>query len=163
MTPEQEERLLLAQQRRGYSRLCFVPELEEGFVSHRVQRIRRRLLLIVSTALIFQLIYCILDLLFLPLAVGLISVPVRLLAMLSVVFSFFYCRRAQSDPHLSLLAYVAAYGLNGASVVVVIYVCWGMGVPIPYDGLFLVLMFGYVPSAPRPGVSARCFSASVCC
>src|SRR3990167_5845121 len=139
MTPEQEERLPLAQQRRGYSRLCFVPELEEGFVSHRVQRIRRRMLLIVSTALIFQLVYCVLDLLFLPLAVGLISVPVRLLAMLSVVFSFFYCRRTQSDPHLSLLAYAAAYGLNGASVVVVIYVCWGMGVAIPYDGLFLVL------------------------
>jgi signal transduction histidine kinase/CheY-like chemotaxis protein len=156
MTPEQEERLLLAQQRRGYSRLCFVPELEEGFVSHRVQRIRRRLLLIVSTALIFQLVYCVLDLLFLPLAVGLISVPVRLLAMLSVVFSFFYCRRTQSDPHLSLLAYAAAYGLNGASVVVVIYVCWGMGVAIPYDGLFLVLMFGYV----LLGVSFRAVSAA---
>jgi two-component system, sensor histidine kinase len=156
MTPEQEERLLLAQQRRGYSRLCFVPELEEGFISHRVQRIRRRLLLIVSTALIFQLIYCVLDLLFLPLAVSLISVPVRLLAMLSVVFSFLYSRRAQSDPRLSLLAYVTAYGLNGASVVVVIYVCWGMGVPIPYDGLFLVLMFGYV----LLGVSFRAVSAA---
>src|SRR3990167_7802323 len=129
MPPEEEERLLLAQQRRGYSRLCFVPELEEGFVSHRVQRIRRRLLLIVSTALIFQLVYCVLDLLFLPLAVGLLSVPVRLLAMLSVVFSFFYCRRTQSDPHLSLLAYAAAYGLIGASVVVVIYVCWAWAWP----------------------------------
>ncbi len=156
MTPEQEERLLLAQQRRGYSRLCFVPELEEGFVDHRVQRIRRRLLLIVSTALIFQLIYCILDLLFLPLAVGLTSVPLRLLAMLGVTLSFFYCRRGQSDPHFSLLAYVAAYGLNGACVVAIIYVCWGLGVAIPYDGLFLVLMFGYV----LLGVSFRAVSVA---
>ena len=61
MSVEQQERLLLAQQRRGYSRLCFVPALEQAFAEHRVQRIRRRLPLIAATAVLFQLAYALLD------------------------------------------------------------------------------------------------------
>jgi len=144
MTPDQEERLLLAQQRRGYRSLCFMPALEEGFVAHRVQRIRRRLLLIVGTALVFQLIYTTLDLLLLPLAVSLPIIPLRLLAMLGALLAYFYCRRPQSSPHLSLLAYVGAYGLNGVCVVLIIFIYWSLGVAMPYDGLFLVLLFGYL-------------------
>src|SRR3990167_2872187 len=98
MSLQQEERLLLAQQRRGYRRLCFVPELEQCFVEHRVQRIHRRLLLIVSTAIVFQLLYTVLDLLLMPLAVGLTVMPLRVLGILAVLVSFVYCRRPQSSP-----------------------------------------------------------------
>jgi signal transduction histidine kinase/CheY-like chemotaxis protein len=154
MSLDQEERLLLAQQRRGYRSLRFMPALEEGFVAHRVQRIRRRLLLIVGTALIFQLIYTALDLLLLPLAVSLPIIPLRLLAMFGVLLAYFYFRRPQSSPRLSLLAYVSAYGLNGACVVLIIFVYWSLGVAMPYDGLFLVVLFGYL----LLGVSFRAVS-----
>lgn len=156
MSLDQEERLLLAQQRRGYRSLCFMPALEEGFVAHRVQRIRRRLLLIVGTALVFQLIYTTLDLLLLPLAISLPIIPLRLLAMLGALLAYLYCRRPQSSPRLSLLAYVSAYGLNGVCVVLIIFVYWNLGVAMPYDGLFLVLLFGYL----LLGVSFRAVSVT---
>jgi signal transduction histidine kinase len=144
MSLEQEERLLLAQQRRGHSRLCFAPALEQGFVEHRVQRIRRRLWLIASIAIAFQLIYVGLDLALMPLAVGLSVLPLRLLAMLSVLLALVYCRRPQSPPQRVLLAYSGAYALNGACVAAIIHLCWAQGVAMPYDGLFLILLFGYV-------------------
>ncbi|MCG4455208.1 hybrid sensor histidine kinase/response regulator [Pseudomonas sp. MMS21-TM103] len=154
MNLEQEERLLLAQQRRGYRRLCFVPELEQGFVEHRVQRIGRRLLLIVSTAIVFQLIYTALDLLMMPLTVSLSVAPLRALGILGVLAAFVYCRRPQSPPRAVLFAYIGAYALNGACVAVIIHLCWVQGVDMPYDGLFLILLFGYV----LLGVSFRAVS-----
>ncbi|MNQ47289.1 Autoinducer 2 sensor kinase/phosphatase LuxQ [compost metagenome] len=154
MNLEQEERLLLAQQRRGYRRLCFAPELEQGFVEHRVQRIHRRLLLIVGTAIVFQLIYTALDLLLMPLTVGLSAMPLRVLGILGVLAAFVYCRRPQSPPRRALCAYTGAYALNGACVAVIIHLCWVQGEAMPYDGLFLILLFGYV----LLGVSFRAVS-----
>ena len=156
MNQQQEERLLLAQQRRGYRRLCFVPELEQGFVEHRVQRIHRRLLLIVGTAIVFQLLYTVLDLLLMPLAVSLSVVPLRVLGILGVLAGFVYCRRPQSPPRRALFAYTGAYALNGACVAVIIHLCWAQGEAMPYDGLFLILLFGYV----LLGVSFRAVSLS---
>lgn len=154
MSLEQQEALLLMQQRRGYRSLRFSAALEAGLVEHRVQRIRRRLLLIISTAVLFQLVYCALDLWVLPLAISLISLPLRVLGIVGALLAFFYCRRPQSPARLSLLAYVAAYGLNGVCVAAIIHLCWSLGVAMPYDGLFLVLLFGYV----LLGVSFRAVS-----
>ena len=154
MNLERQEALLLAQQRRGYRSLRFTEALEEQFVEHRVQRIRRRLLLIISTAIVFQLVYTVLDLLLLPLETSLATLPLRVLGMFGALLAFLYCRRPSSPARPSLLAYVAAYGLNGSCVAAIIHVCWAQGVPMPYDGLFLVLLFGYV----LLGVSFRAVS-----
>lgn len=154
MNLERQEALLLAQQRRGYRSLRFTEALEEQFVEHRVQRIRRRLLLIISTAIVFQLVYTVLDLLLLPLESSLATLPLRVLGMFGALLAFLYCRRPSSPARPSLLAYVAAYGLNGSCVAAIIHVCWSQGVPMPYDGLFLVLLFGYV----LLGVSFRAVS-----
>lgn len=137
------ERLLLAQQRRGYRSLRFVAELEAGFAQHRVQRIRRRLPLIAPTAALFQLIYALLDFLLMPLTVSLSVLPLRLLALAAVVLSFFYCRRRDVPPTRVPLAYAAAYWVNGFSVALIVHRCWQQGVAMPYDGLFLILLFGY--------------------
>lgn len=154
MTLEEEERLLLAQQRRGYRRLDFVAALEHGFLEHRVQRVRRRLPLIVSVAVLFQLLYTLLDLTLMPLAVALSVLPLRLLGLSVACAGFFYCRRPQCPPRRVLLAYCAAYGLNGACVALIVHLCWAQGVAMPYDGLFLILLFGYV----LLGVSFRAVS-----
>jgi signal transduction histidine kinase len=154
MSLERQESLLLAQQRRGYSRLRFNDVLEDEFVEHRVQRIRRRLLLIISIAVVFQLVYTILDLLVLPATISLTLLPVRVFGICAALLTFLYCRRPQSPPRLNLLAYVTAYGLNGACVAVIIHLSWIQGVAMPYDGLFLVLLFGYV----LLGVSFRAVS-----
>lgn len=156
MTLERQEALLLAQQRRGWRRLQFVEVLEDAFIEHRVQRIRRRLLLIISTAVLFQLIYSILDLLLLPTHASLTTLPVRVIGIVGALLAFFYCRRASSPARSTLLAYVAAYTLNGACVAVIIHLCWNQGVAMPYDGLFLVLLFGYV----LMGVSFRAVSVA---
>lgn len=154
MSLERQESLLLAQQRRGYNRLRFSGVLEDAFIEHRVQRIRRRLLLITSTAVIFQLIYTTLDLLLLEPAISLSLLPVRVFGACAALLAFVYCRRPQSPAKPTLLAYVAAYGVNGACVAVIINLCWSQGVVMPYDGLFLVLLFGYV----LLGVSFRAVS-----
>jgi len=137
------ERLLLAQQRRGYRLLRFVAELEAGFAEHRVQRIRRRLPLIAPTAALFQLIYALLDFLLMPLTVSLSVLPLRLLALAVLALSFFYCRRIEAPPARVPLVYAAAYWVNGVSVALIVHLCWQQGVAMPYDGLFLVLLFGY--------------------
>ncbi|MEX6502585.1 hybrid sensor histidine kinase/response regulator [Pseudomonas zhanjiangensis] len=154
MSLEQEERLLLAQQRAGYRLLRFSAELEQGFLEHRVQRVRRRLLLVASIAILFQLLYTLLDLTLMPLAVGLSVLPLRVLGLCAAAAGFLYCRRPQSPPRRVLLAYCAAYGFNGACVAVIIHLCWAQGVAMPYDGLFLILLFGYL----LLGVSFRAVS-----
>lgn len=154
MNLARQEALLLAQQRRGYRRLRFSGALEDEFVEHRVQRIRRRLLLITCTAVLFQLVYTALDLFLLSPAISLTLLPVRALGMCGALLAFIYCRRPQSSPRRALLAYVGAYALNGACVAAIIHVCWSQGIAMPYDGLFLVLLFGYV----LLGVSFRAVS-----
>lgn len=154
MNLQQEERLLLTQQRRGHARLSFVPALEQGFVEHRVQRVRRRLWLIAGIALVFQAIYTVLDLTLMPPAVSLSVLPLRLLALLGTLAGFVYCRRPQSPSRRVLLAYSGAYALNGACVAAIIHLCWAQGEAMPYDGLFLILLFGYV----LLGVSFRAVS-----
>ncbi|QNH04951.1 hybrid sensor histidine kinase/response regulator [Pseudomonas sp. B11D7D] len=137
------ERLLLAQQRRGYRSLRFVAELEAGFAEHRVQRIRRRLPLIAPIAASFQLIYALLDFLLMPLAVSLSVLPLRMLALLALALSFFYCRRIEAPSARVSSVYAAAYWVNGVSVALIVHLCWQQGVAMPYDGLFLILLFGY--------------------
>lgn len=144
MSPEQEERLLLAQQRRGYARLRFVPELERAFGEHRVQRLRKRLPLIAGAAALFQWVYTLLDFALMPLGVALSVLPLRLLAMFSLLAAYLYCRRQRSPVRPTQLAYGLAYALNGLSVALIIHLCWAQGVGLPYDGLFLILLFGYV-------------------
>ncbi|EZH79539.1 histidine kinase [Ectopseudomonas composti] len=137
------ERLLLAQQRRGYRSLRFVAELEAGFAEHRVQRIRRRLPLIAPIAASFQLIYALLDFLLMPLAVSLSVLPLRMLALVALALSFFYCRRIEAPSARVSSVYAAAYWVNGVSVALIVHLCWQQGVAMPYDGLFLILLFGY--------------------
>lgn len=137
------ERLLLAQQRRGYRSLRFAAELEAGFAEHRVQRIRRRLPLIAPIAALFQLIYALLDFLLMPLPVSLSVLPLRMLALAVLALSFFYCRRIETPPARVPLVYAAAYWVNGVSVALIVHLCWQQGVAMPYDGLFLILLFGY--------------------
>lgn len=70
---------------------------------------------------------------------------------------FICCRRTSSPARLALLAYVAAYTLNGVCIAVIIHLCWNQGVEMPCDGLFLVLLFGYV----LLGVSFRAVSVAL--
>lgn len=144
MNYEAQERLLLAQQRRGYARLRFVPTLEGEFAAHRLQRIRRRLPLIAAIAVLFQLLYALLDFLAMPLAVSLSVLPLRLLALAGGLLAFVYCRRPSTPPQRSFAAYAAAYLCTGASVAAIVHLCWRQGVALPYDGLFLILLFGYL-------------------
>ncbi|WP_134677960.1 hybrid sensor histidine kinase/response regulator [Ectopseudomonas khazarica] len=137
------EQQLLAQQRRGYRSLCFVAPLEAGFAEHRVQRIRRRLPLIAATAALFQVIYALLDFLLMPLSVSLSVLPLRVLALTAVLLSFLYCRRAAAPLARVPPVYAAAYWVNGVSVALIVHLCWLQGVAMPYDGLFLILLFGY--------------------
>lgn len=137
------EPLLLAQQRRGHRRLRFVAELEQAFAAHRAQRIRRRLPLIALTAVLFQLIYALLDFFAMPLQVSLSVLPLRMLALGAVVLAFFHCRRAHATPGAVVGIYALAYLLTGVSVALIVHLSWHQGVAMPYDGLFLVLLFGY--------------------
>ncbi|WP_255839149.1 hybrid sensor histidine kinase/response regulator [Pseudomonas benzenivorans] len=156
MNLQEEERLLLAQQRRGHNRLRFMAALEQGFIEHRVQRIRRRLWLIGGVAIAFQLIYVGLDLALLPPHVSLSIVPLRLLGIGGVLLACSYCARAQSPLFGTQLAYTGAYALNAACVVALIYLSEALGQSMPYDGLFLILLFGYV----LLGVSFRAISVA---
>ena len=155
MSLERQESLLLAQQRRGYRRLRFTGVLEDEFLDHRVQRIRRRLLLIISTAVIFQLVYTALDLVLLPLNASLATLPMPAVGDVRCAVGLLL---------LSPPAHATATRLAGLCGGLCTQWRFGCGDyspvlepgvwPMPYDGLFLVLLFGYV----LLGVSFRAVS-----
>lgn len=145
LTIEEQESLLLAQKRRGHGSLRFSPRLEAAFVHDRFRFMQRHwgLALVVLSAVSFQLVYTIHDLLVMPLQVGISLLPLRIFCIVAVIGSALYYRRRSSDPRLAHGFLTATYVVSGVCVVLMIYGSRVQGQFMPYEGLLLLLLFGY--------------------
>lgn len=145
LTLEEQERLLLTQQRRGHASLRFSRWLEDAFFRDRFRFTQRHwgLAVVVMAAVSFQLVYAIHDLLIMPLQVGLSLSALRFVSVLAVIGSALYYRRRSSDPRLAYWFLSGSYLISGICVVLLIYGSRMHGQFMPYEGLLLLLLFGY--------------------
>lgn len=142
-SPETFEAALLDQQRRGYRRLRFVEPLEVAYQDHAAAVMRRRLPLIISAGVVMQSAYALLDLWRMPPALASEMLALRGVALLVTLLCYLYCRRPEAPASHALACYGLAYAVNGLCVALLILPGARHGVDMPYEGLFLLLLFGY--------------------
>lgn len=142
---EDLERRLLRQQRIGHNQLRFSRHLEKLFARDRFRFMQRHwgTQMVIFTAISFQLVYAIHDLLVMSLQVNLALLSLRVLSIVIIVASWLYFRRPQSDPDLAQRFFASAFLASGVLVVVMIYVSRAHGEEMPYEGLLLLLVFGH--------------------
>ncbi len=141
--PEAFEAALLAQQRRGYRRLRFAEPLEAAYQDHAAAVMRRRLPLIISAGVLMQSAYALLDLWRMPAALASEMLALRGVALLVTLLCYLYCRQPEAPASRALACYGLAYAVNGLCVALLIVPGARHGVDMPYEGLFLLLLFGY--------------------
>ena len=140
MTPQ----VILAQQASGFRGLRFCPELEPGYRQLRAAVLRERARLVAGAGLLIFCVFVVLDLVMLPAELAHTTVAIRLSVtcpVIALVWWLSYQRRP-SDLAFERL-YTLAYLAGGLSVVAIIAAARLRDFPLPYEGLLLMLMFGY--------------------
>ncbi|GAA3951951.1 HAMP domain-containing sensor histidine kinase [Allohahella marinimesophila] len=116
-----------------------VPDWRE----YRLAQIKRRLNLVYAAVLMFFIIYSILDYLLFPARVAAVTVSLRLLVVTPCMLLVLWAHHRDWPYNRFLTVYAGSYLAAGLSVVAVITISHLNAVPVPYDGLFLALAFGY--------------------
>ncbi|MEP1215288.1 MAG: hybrid sensor histidine kinase/response regulator [Marinobacter sp.] len=127
----------------GFRRLRFEPELERCYRKIRNEGIRERARPVSAAALLLFLVYALLDALMLPPSIAGETMAVRLLITCPVIAGVWWLswRNVSSGTFVSL--YGIAYLIGGLSVVAIIGIARLAHHPLPYEGILLMLMFGY--------------------
>ena len=149
------------QQATGFPRLRFAPDLEQSYRKTRASLIRQRARPVSIAGLILFLIYAAMDVLTLPAELARVTVSIRLAITCPVIaiVAWLAFRAAPSDRTFERL-YTLAYFLGGLSVIAIIGVARHMAFPLPYEGMILILMFGYFAMG-LPFISASLVSLAL--
>ena len=140
MTTEQ----IRQQQAAGFRNLRFAPDLEEAYRRTRSGLIRQRARPVSVAGLFLFLIYAVMDALTLPPELAQITVSIRLAVTCPVIASVVWLAyRASPSDRLFERIYTLAYLVGGLSVVAIIAAARQVAFPLPYEGMILMLMFGY--------------------
>lgn len=127
----------------GFWRLRFSPELEQRYRRVRNEGIRVRARLVSASALLLFLIYAMLDSTMLPASIAEDTVRVRLLVTCPVIALVWWLSYTRIPPAMFARLYIGAYLVGGLSVVIIIALARIQQHPLPYEGILLMLMFGY--------------------
>lgn len=140
MTTEQ----IRQQQAAGFRNLRFAPDLEEAYQQTRAGLIRQRARPVSVAGLFLFLIYAVMDSLTLPPELAQVTVTIRLAITCPVIALVVWLayRPFPSDRAFERI-YTLAYLLGGLSVVAIIAAARQVAFPLPYEGMILMLMFGY--------------------
>jgi len=140
MTTEQ----IRQQQAAGFRNLRFAPDLEEAYRRTRSALIRQRARPVSVAGLFLFLIYAVMDALTLPPDLAQVTVSIRLAVTCPVIASVVWLayRASPSDRFFERI-YTLAYLVGGLSVVAIIAAARQVAFPLPYEGMILMLMFGY--------------------
>lgn len=135
--------VVMAQQSHGFRRLRFMADLEPLYQTQRDEAIRCRARPVAISALVLYLIYSGLDLWLFPFSLASQTVLVRLaLTCPLVLLVLFLSRRTPASRGFTHL-YGFAYAWSGLGMVAIIALARWQHIPMPYDGMLLMLMFGY--------------------
>jgi len=132
------------QQAAGFLNLRFAPSLEDTYKQNRAALIRLRARPVSVAGLALFLVYAAMDMLTLPTELARITVTIRLAItcpLIALVVWLAY-RPTPSDRHFECI-YTLAYLLGGLTVVAIIGAARHLAFPLPYEGMILILMFGY--------------------
>ncbi|MDK9556410.1 HAMP domain-containing sensor histidine kinase [Marinobacter sp. M216] len=132
------------QQSAGFRRLRFSPDLEPGYRQLRAAAVRERARLVSAAGLLIFGIFVLLDLVMLPPELAKTTTAIRLWVtcpVITLVWWLSYCQRPGDLGFEGL--YALAYLIGGLSVVAIIATARLRDFPLPYEGMLLMLMFGY--------------------
>lgn len=140
MTYEQ----LQQQKQQGFKRLRFDEPLETAYQQHRAQNMRLRARPVATSALILFILYALLDFQTLPLELAEQTVAVRLLLICPLVIAILALSYSRLSAIQFARCYTLSFLLGGLCIVLILYLARRQGYPLPYDGLHIMLMFGYL-------------------
>jgi len=151
MTPQ----VITAQQASGFRRLQFCSDLEPGYHQLRASALRERARLVAGAGLLIFCVFVVLDLVMLPTELAHTTVAIRLSVTCPVIALVWWLSYHHWPSHLAFeRLYTLAYLAGGLSVVAIIAAARLRDFPLPYEGLLLMLMFGYFAMGlPFYGVS----------
>ncbi len=134
---------LRQQQAAGFRWLRFQPELESRYRCIRDPGVRERARPVSASALGLFLLYALLDWMMLPDSLARQTVFIRLLITCPTISLVWWLswRPLKTDVFVKL--YGLAYLVGGLSVVAIIGIARLAEFPLPYEGILLMLMFGY--------------------
>ncbi|WP_372999019.1 sensor histidine kinase [Marinobacter sp.] len=132
------------QQATGFHSLRFTPALEVAYQRSRASLIRQRARPVSVAGLVLFLIYAAMDVLTLPADLARVTVTIRLAIICPLIALVVWLahRPFPSDRMFERL-YTLAYLLGGLGVVAIIGAARQVAFPLPYEGMILMLMFGY--------------------
>ncbi|MGM0768716.1 MAG: hybrid sensor histidine kinase/response regulator [Pseudomonadota bacterium] len=134
---------LQQQNETGFRRLRFCPELEHGYRRVRDEGIRQRARPVSASALVLFLVYALLDAAMLPATIAEDTVMVRLLITCPVIAAVWWLSYTRIRAATFARLYAIAYLIGGLSVVAIIALARQQQHALPYEGILLMLMFGY--------------------
>lgn len=147
------------QQASGFASLRFAAPLEGHYRLSRSAMIRQRARVASVAGLLIFLIYAAVDLLTLPPELARVTASIRLTITCPLIASTLWlAHRGQPSDQTFEKLYTLAYIGGGLSVIAIILVARHQAYPLPYEGMILMLMFGYFAM----GLPFRAASLSSC-
>ncbi|WP_166263406.1 hybrid sensor histidine kinase/response regulator [Marinobacter caseinilyticus] len=135
----------LQQQRAaGFRRLRFDAGLEQHYRAERDHGLRERSRPVSASALALFLLYTLLDVIMLPPELARQTMAVRVFFTCPVIALVWWLSYHRVPLTTFVRCYVLAYIAGGVSVVAIIALARLQPYPMPYDGILLMVMFGYV-------------------
>jgi signal transduction histidine kinase len=121
----------------------FDPELEKDFDAFREIRLLRAIVPIGWSGLIIFALYSILDYVYFPPSLYPITILIRLSFICPLIAFALWCSTKTWRYKQFLTLYAGVFTLCGLGIIAIIYAAHAQGVMVPYDGLLLMLMFGF--------------------
>lgn len=139
-----DPQVIMSQQSSGFRRLRFCTELEPAYRQRRALAVRERARLVSAAGLLIFGIFILLDLATLPPALAEVTVTIRLTVTCPVIALICWLSHQRWPGDLAFeRLYTLAYLAGGLSVVAIIAAARLRDFPLPYEGMLLMLMFGY--------------------
>lgn len=117
--------------------------LESAYRRDRAEAMRARARPVAFSALGLFFVYSLLDIWFFPASLSSQTVALRLLVVCPIILGVLWLSRPRANLRVFVAYYYVAYTLGGISMVSLIWLSRRQGVDMPYDGMLLMLMFGY--------------------
>lgn len=140
---KQQQQALNALLNKGRFVLGFPRELEQQYSQHLRKKILQRVPMVAITSIGFLLLFAILDQFMMPTPMAHVTATARIVLVCPVIFIcclWLYLK----PPSFYLLPYGFAFLFGSLSVVWVIWLAHKQGVLLPYEGLMITMMYGFV-------------------
>ncbi len=136
------------QQTDGFLTLRFEPTLETRYRQARSALIRQRARVVSIAGLLLFLVYALMDVMTLPRELAQVTAFIRLAficPIIALVLWLSHCTTLADE--IFEKVYTLAYLAGGMSVIAIIVAARMQAYPLPYEGMILMLMFGYFAEA----------------